>query len=122
VYIAARDRHLLIERGAITLVNTPAVNFSRPAVDRTFESVVQAYKSRVVGVILSGSGKDGSRGLHEIKEAGGFAIVEDPQTARFCGMPAAAVSAAIVDQVLSLRDIAPSLVTLSGSDRGATQP
>jgi two-component system chemotaxis response regulator CheB len=119
VYMAPPDRHLLVDDGFIQLANTPAVNYSRPAIDRTFDSVVQAYGSRVIGVILSGSGKDGSEGLRAIKAAGGFAIVEDPLTARFPAMPTAAVSASSVDRVLPLKEIAPLLLQLSGSTRGS---
>jgi len=53
--------------------------------------------------------------LRAIKEAGGFAIVEDPLTARFPAMPTAAVSASSVDRILPLDDIAPLLLELSGA-------
>lgn len=115
VYIAPPNRHLLVRDGVIELSDTPAVNYSRPAIDRTFGSVVTAYGAKVIGVVLSGTGRDGSEGLRAIKEAGGFTIVEDPITARFAGMPSAAVSASHVDRVLPLKDIAPLLITLSGS-------
>jgi two-component system chemotaxis response regulator CheB len=114
VYMAPPNRHLLVHQGVIKLSETPAVNFTRPAVDRTFESVVKTYGSRVIGVVLSGTGRDGSEGLRAIKEAGGFAIVEDPLTARFSGMPTAAVSASSVDRIVPLDDIAPLLLELSG--------
>ena len=113
VYLAPPDRHLLIENGIVTLSDTPAVNYTRPAIDRTFDSVVQAYGAKVIGVVLSGTGKDGSEGLRSIKQAGGFAIVEDPTTATYAAMPQAAVSASSVDGVLPLKDIAPLLVKLS---------
>ncbi len=115
VYMAPPNRHLLINRGVLKLSDTPAVNYSRPAIDRTFESVVKTYGSRVIGIVLSGSGKDGSEGLRAIKEAGGFAIVEDPLTARFSAMPTAAVSASSVDRILPLNDIAPLLLELAGA-------
>lgn len=119
VYIAPPDRHLLVNKGTIELANTPAVNYTRPAIDRTFDSVVKAYGSKVIGIVLSGSGRDGSEGLRTIKEAGGFAIVEDPVTARFPAMPTAAVSASTVDCILPLKAIAPRLLTLLGSHRGS---
>ncbi len=115
VYMAPPNRHLLVNRGVIKLSETPAVNFSRPAIDRTFESVSKTYGSGVIGVVLSGSGKDGSEGLRVIKEAGGFGIVEDPLTARFSAMPTAAISASMVDRILPLNDIAPLLLELSGA-------
>jgi len=115
VYLAPPDRHLLVSDGLVELTSTPAVNFSRPSIDTTFASVVKAYGSKVIGVVLSGSGRDGAQGLRAVKEAGGFAIVEDPLTARFSAMPRAAVSASAVDSVLPLREIAPLLLRLSGN-------
>jgi two-component system chemotaxis response regulator CheB len=122
VYMAPPDRHLLVRDGVVSLSESPAVNFSRPAIDRTFGSVVQAYGSRVVGVVLSGSGKDGAEGLREIKQAGGFTIVEDPGSAKFSAMPTAAISASSVDCVVPLAGIAPLLLKLSGSVRGSAAP
>ena len=118
VYLAPPDHHLLIKTGRVELSSTPLVNFSRPAIDATFDSVVQAYGSKVVGVVLSGNGKDGAKGLQAIKQAGGFAIVEDPSTARFSPMPAAAVAASAVDSVVPLQQIAPLLLKLTGRVRG----
>lgn len=118
VYLATPDRHLLIREGLVELSATPAVNFSRPSIDTTFDSVAKAYGSKVVGVVLSGSGKDGAEGLRAIKDAGGFAIVEDPLTARFPAMPTAAVSASAVDCVVPLKQIAPLLLKLSGMVQG----
>ena len=117
VYLAPPDHHLLVSEGLVELTTTPAVNFSRPAIDATFDSVVKAYGAKAVGVIVSGSGKDGAEGLRALKQAGGFAIVEDPLTARFPAMPAAAVSASAVDCVVPLKQIAPLLLKLSGAPR-----
>ena len=119
VYMAPRNRHLLVNRGLIKLSDTPAVNYSRPSVDRTFESVAKTYGSRAIGIVLSGTGRDGSEGLRAIKEAGGFAIVEDPLSARFSGMPTAAVSASSVDRIMPLNEIAPLLMELSGAMQGS---
>jgi two-component system chemotaxis response regulator CheB len=120
VYIAPPNRHLLVNDGIVNLSDTPAVNFSRPAIDTTFDSVVKAYGSKVIGVILSGTGRDGSEGLRKIKQAGGFAIIEDPVTARFRAMPDAAVSASSADCIVPLKDIAPLLLRLSSLARGSS--
>jgi two-component system chemotaxis response regulator CheB len=119
VYMAPPDRHLLVDAGVVHLSDTPAVNYTRPAIDITFNSVVKAYGSKVIGIVLSGTGRDGSDGLREIKEAGGFSIVEDPLTARFRAMPDAAVSASSVDCVLPLREIGPLLLRLSSLAQGS---
>lgn len=118
VYLATPDRHLLVSEGLVELTNTPAVNYSRPSIDETFDSVAKAYGSRVVGVVLSGYGKDGSEGLRAIKEAGGFTIVLDPLTSAYPAMPKAAASASTVDCVLPLNEIAPLLLKLSGLVQG----
>ena len=117
VYMAPRNRHLLVNSGRITLADTAAVHFIRPALDQTFNSVVEAYGAHVIGVVLSGFGKDGSEGLRAIKTAGGFTIVEDPLTARFPAMPSAAIAAATADRMVPLQEIAPLLVKLSGRAR-----
>jgi len=119
VYLAPTNLHLLVNRGLVKLSSTPQVNYSRPAIDRTFDSVVKTYGAKVIGVVLSGSGRDGSEGLRTIKEAGGFAVVEDPLGARFPAMPTAAMTAATVDRILPLGEIAPLLIELSGSLRGS---
>lgn len=121
VYVAPPDRHLLVSAGRVELSTTPAVNFSRPAIDKTFDSVAEEYGPKVVGVILSGTGKDGARGLRAIKQAGGFAIVEDPLTARFRAMPSAAVSASDIDCISPLDEIALILLRLSGRVQGTVR-
>lgn len=115
VYLAPRNHHLLIRDGLVELTSTAAVNYSRPSIDTMFASVVKAYGAGVIGVILSGTGKDGAEGLRAIKEAGGFAIVEDPLTAKFSAMPAAAVLASAAARVVSLKEIAPLLLKVSGT-------
>lgn len=119
VYMAPRNRHLLVNDGIVHLSDTPAVNYTRPAIDTTFDSVVKAYGSRVIGVILSGTGRDGSEGLRRIQQVGGFAIIEDPVTARFRAMPDAAVSASLADCIVPLKEIAPLLLKLSSLARGS---
>jgi two-component system chemotaxis response regulator CheB len=120
VYMAPRNRHLLVNDGTIHLSDTPAVNYTRPAIDSTFDSVVKAYGAKVIGVILSGTGRDGSAGLRKIKQAGGVAIIEDPVTARFRAMPDAAVLASSADCVVPLKDIAPLLMELSSLAQGTS--
>ncbi|MFB3814125.1 MAG: chemotaxis protein CheB [Terriglobales bacterium] len=102
VYIAPPDLHLLAEPGNVRLLRTPNVNHHRPSIDLLFESVAVNYGAHSIGIVLSGSGTDGARGLKAIKIAGGATVTEDPARAEFNSMPYAAVATGCVDFVLPL--------------------
>ncbi|MFP5261730.1 MAG: chemotaxis protein CheB [Blastocatellia bacterium] len=109
VFIAPANYHLLVEEGHFALSTEGPVQFARPSVDVLFESAADAYREKVVAVLLSGSNSDGARGVSLVKEYGGLAIVQDPASAEGRQMPEAAMAAAPVDQVLPLSEIAPFL-------------
>jgi two-component system, chemotaxis family, protein-glutamate methylesterase/glutaminase len=110
VYIAPSDHHLLLYTdGTLRLSQTPLVRYSRPSADVLFESAAAHFKTRLIAVVLSGSGTDGAIGVTAIKQAGGTVIVQQPQSAEFDGMPAAARATGFADLVLALDDIAPAL-------------
>lgn len=93
IYVAPPDYHLLIEdRSQIALSTDDAVHFSRPSIDVLFESAVDVYGSRMLGVVLSGANDDGSAGLARIRDAGGVTVIQDPASARFPAMPEAALA------------------------------
>lgn len=119
VYLAPADYHLLVERGTFSLSVEAAVAYSRPSIDVLFESAADAYRDRVVGVILTGANADGARGARRIKNSGGFIVVQDPATAEAPTMPQAAIDTARVDRILPLDKIGPFLVELSRSSVGA---
>lgn len=105
-YLAPPGYHLLVDRGTFALSTDAPVSFARPSIDVLFESAAQIYADRVVGVILTGTGHDGARGLATIKAHGGYAIVEEPSTAERGEMPRAALGATRVDRVVPLSEIA----------------
>jgi two-component system chemotaxis response regulator CheB len=112
-YDAPPNRHLLVNRdGTLSLSQSELVHFVRPSADLLFESVAASYKERVIAVVLSGTGSDGSMGVKAIKKMGGTVIVQDEQSAEFYGMPGAAMQTGCVDFVLPLDEIAVALVTL----------
>ena len=117
VHVAPPGYHLLVERGSLALSTDPAVHYSRPSIDVTFESAAEAYEDRVVGVVLTGDNEDGAAGLREIKRYGGVTIVEDPETAERPIMPRAAIAKARPDAVLPLERIGPTLVQLANAGR-----
>ena len=75
-------------------------------IDIFFDSLAKNYQEKAIGVILSGSGTDGTKGLKKIKEAGGLAFVQEASTAEFDGMPRSAISSTMVDSILPLKDLA----------------
>lgn len=121
VYVAPSDRHLLVEDGRIALSAGPRVNGHRPSVDTTFSSVAAAYGAHATGVILSGTLDDGTRGLFEIKAAGGLALVQDPDEALHAGMIKSALRRVDVDATLGIRELADAVVRRA-NERHAMPP
>jgi two-component system chemotaxis response regulator CheB len=113
VYLAPRDVHLLMEPSVFRLDSGPKQQGTRPAVDPLFESAARAFGPRVVGVLLSGGGSDGVRGLIAISAAGGVSMAQDPAEARNPSMPERAISQDDVDAVLPLDGLAEALVSLA---------
>ena len=81
IYVAPPNYHLLIEPGYFSLSTDAPVRFSRPSIDVTFASAADSYAHRTVGIVLTGANDDGAEGLRRISDRGGFAIVQDPDTA-----------------------------------------
>ena len=115
-YIAPGDRHLLVERDGARylcrLSNGPHVNRHRPSVDVMFRSVAQNVGPNAVGVLLTGMGDDGARGLKEMLEAGAGTIAQDEASSVVWGMPGSAVKLGAATHVLPLQQIARQVLTL----------
>lgn len=113
-YIAPGDRHLLIERdGAYyrcRLDDGPPINRHRPNIDLLFASVAEQLGPNAVGVILTGMGSDGSRGLKQMRDQGAYTIAQDEATSVVWGMPGAAVAFGAVERVLGIERIAGAIV------------
>jgi two-component system chemotaxis response regulator CheB len=119
IYVARPDYHLLVEPGRVRVVHGPTENGCRPAVDPLFRSAARAYGPRVVGIVLTGALDDGTAGLAAVKEAGGVAIVQDPNEAFAPSMPRSARALVDVDHVLPVREMA---LLISELSREQTDP
>lgn len=113
VYFAPPDYHLLVEPDGVFSLNADGpVNFSRPAIDVLFESAAAAFGRRMLGMLLTGANSDGAEGLQAIHEAGGFTVVQHPETAAARAMPQAALQRFAPDRVLDLIGIRDLLAEL----------
>jgi two-component system chemotaxis response regulator CheB len=116
-YIAPGDQHLLVERDGARYVCRlsagPHVNRHRPSVDVMFRSMAQNVGLNAIGVLLTGMGDDGARGLKEMRERGAPTIAQDEATSVVWGMPGAAVKLGAAEHVLPLPHVASAVLTLS---------
>lgn len=111
IYLIPPKKELVISGGCLHLSDkTPNSGLALP-IDIFFRSLAQDVGRCAIGVILSGTGSDGSRGIGDIKEAGGFVIVQDADTAKFDGMPKSAVETGNVDLELPPDQIPSALLS-----------
>jgi two-component system CheB/CheR fusion protein len=104
VYVQPPNECVIVKDGVLKLVRrTQQLNL---AIDHFFESLAEERGSRAIGVILSGSGTDGTAGLRAIKAAGGLTFAQSQESAKFDAMPRSAIRAGFVDAALSPREIA----------------
>ncbi|HEX5577599.1 MAG TPA: CheB methylesterase domain-containing protein, partial [Gemmatimonadaceae bacterium] len=107
VFLAPGDKHMLVGISSglprIRLEDGPAICGVRPSADPLFVSAAQAFRENVIGVVLTGMGRDGADGLRAVRAAGGGAIVQDRASCIIYGMPRAALAAAGADRVVAPR-------------------
>jgi two-component system chemotaxis response regulator CheB len=106
VLIAPSHRHMVVTNGAIRLDASEPVNFCRPSVDVLFGSLARDKRMTPIGVLLTGIGRDGARGLKAIKNNGGYTICQDKTTSIVFGMPKAAIQMGGAHKVLPDYEIA----------------
>ena len=106
IYIAPSDYHLLIEQNrTFSLDYSEKINYSRPAIDVTFQTAAEVYKNKLACLLLSGSNADGVNGLKTVKRWGGLALIQDPDSAQVAYMPAQAKLHVEIDEILSIENI-----------------
>jgi two-component system CheB/CheR fusion protein len=106
VYVMPPNVHMEIVDGHLNLLPRPHDRSQFTPIDVFFESLARWAQERAIGVILSGTASDGSIGIGEIKAVGGITIAQTPESAKYDGMPRAAIATGLVDLVLSPKDIA----------------
>lgn len=114
VYVAPRDRHLLVtpnRRIALSLADR--VGWWKPAVDLLFQSAAESDGERTIAVVLSGAMWDGAKGMAAVAQAGGITIVQDEITSDHFDMPAAALDLGRADVMMSPHKIAQALQILA---------
>jgi two-component system chemotaxis response regulator CheB len=111
VLVAPGNLHMEVDGKKVHLNDEPQVNNVRPSADVLMKAAATVYGPRCTGVLLTGMGNDGARGMKEIKESGGKTIAQDEETCVVYGMPRAAVELRIVDKVAPLSKIARNIIS-----------
>lgn len=120
VYLIPPNTTLTIDQGVLCLVFPAEAHGHRRPIDHFFRSLAADQGARAVGIILSGSGSDGTLGLAAIKEAGGMAMAQAPESAEFDSMPQSAIARRVVDHVLPIARMPAAL--LAYVDHGTRYP
>ncbi len=115
VYVNPPNKDILVRDGAIQLKHLERDIGPKPSVDTLFTSLADTVVEKSVGIILSGTGSDGAHGCRAIRAAGGITIAQDPDTAKYDGMPTAAIRSDAIDLILSPTDIANQLSDIISS-------
>jgi two-component system chemotaxis response regulator CheB len=113
-FVAPAGSHMVLVKNGnqvkIKLTQDPPVNFVRPSIDVTMLSAVDIFGKDIIGVILTGMGKDGLEGAKKIKEAGGKLLIQDEESSVVWGMPGSVSKAGLTDGALPLSQIAEALI------------
>ncbi|WP_017303485.1 chemotaxis protein CheB [Spirulina subsalsa] len=121
VYLIPPRNNLIVEKRRLKLIKQAENPRHQPnfPIDIFLQSLAKDCSDRAIGVILSGTGSDGTKGLQAISEVGGITFVQSPTTAEFDGMPQSAIATGIVDQVLSPPDLARMICDMVRMGRNA---
>lgn len=114
IYIAPGEYHLgFTPDGKFNYIHNPPVMGIRPSANIMFKWMAESFNNRLIAIIFTGMGNDGTEGLYAVKEKGGYIIAQDESSSILFGMPKAAIDTGIVDTVLPLSQIPEFLATYS---------
>lgn len=121
IYLLPPKMEMIITDGKLQLIEkSPERTFSQP-IDRFFRSLAHDFGPYSIGIVLSGTGSDGSRGIRDIHDAGGLVLSQSVETAKFDGMPRSSQSTGVVDLVLSPQEMATALTRYAREGRLSTR-
>ncbi len=122
VITAPPGRHLTIRGDRLRLQDAVNGNGCSPSVDQLFTSAADTFGNATIGVLLTGMGADGAKGLKHIRDRGGYTIVQDEATCAVFGMPSAAIKLGAAGRVVPLHRIPQYLIQLVGPSTRACEP
>ena len=122
IYVVQANVLVAIDRGTIVLRATKPVRRTNRPIDALFASLASVLEARAIGVVLSGTGQDGSEGLREIQRLGGLTFAQEPSTAQFEDMPRSAIAAGVAEIVLPAEQIGVELGALARLAPTASAP
>ena len=120
IYLIPARKNMMLAEGKLYLADQMKNQGVNLPIDVFFRSLAESARDRSVAIILSGTGSDGSRGLKAIKESGGLVLIQDPEAAKFDGMPMSAVQTGFADFTLSSQDLAQHLASYAKHPRIAS--
>ena len=113
VLLADGDQHLVLTRpGRLGYADQPLEVSYRPSIDVFFKSIERHWEGEVIGLLLTGMGRDGAQGLHDLRVSGHHTLVQDQASCAVYGMPKAAVELGAASEILALDSIVPRLLQL----------
>jgi hypothetical protein len=115
VYVVPPNQHLTMQDGSIIVSPNIQIEDRRAPVDIFFRTLAEEHGSRAIGVILSGTGANGSMGIKRIKEKGGAAFVQNPREAEFNEMPRNSIATGLIDEVLNVADMPAKIIAYKNS-------
>jgi two-component system chemotaxis response regulator CheB len=106
IYFSPADYHLSLESSeTLSLSSEEPLNFSRPSIDILFDSAAYSFKTKALGLLLTGANNDGTAGLMKIQNKGGICLIQDPNEAEFPTMPATAAKNMTADALMNINQI-----------------
>ena len=109
-YIIPPNKDMALLHGTLHLMDPDAPRGLRLPIDFFFRSLARDQRERAICIVLSGTGTDGTLGLRAIKEVGGMAMAQDPESAKYDGMPRSAIATGLVDYILPAREMPEQLI------------
>lgn len=111
VYLIPRKMNMKIFHSKLHLTEKNNHHVLNLPIDIFLHSLAEDFEDKAIGIILSGTGSDGSRGIRAIKEYGGLVIAQNPDSAKFDGMPKSAITSGMVDYILHPQDMSEKMIS-----------